>query len=113
MLGNPISRGAARDLRKLMKDTVVEGTCRRSFRRLRRNRTDVRIDLGAKTGTINDRDDQYKFDWLVAYALPSDAAGAVCIAVLGVHGEKLGIRAGEMGSLILARHLKRFKNSGK
>ena len=105
-LGDPISGGAARDLRTLMKETVVRGTCRKSFRRLRRNKTYANVDLGAKTGTINDAEDRYKFDWLVAYALPPDAERAICVSVLGVHGEKLGIRAGELGSLIIRHYLK-------
>ncbi|MBW1789250.1 MAG: hypothetical protein JRK53_21975 [Deltaproteobacteria bacterium] len=113
LLGDPITRGAARDLRVLMKETVIRGTCRKRFRRLRRSKACADVDLGAKTGTINDTQDRYKFDWLVAYALPSNAEGAICLAVLGVHGEKLGIRATELGSLIIRYHLKSLKVAGR
>jgi hypothetical protein len=62
------------------------------------------IDLGAKTGTINDESDTVKYDWLTAFAVPKDGANAVCIAVMGIHGKRLGIRAADLGRLILDRY---------
>jgi peptidoglycan glycosyltransferase len=62
------------------------------------------VELGAKTGTINDMNDQYKIDWLIAYALPRKEEGGICIAVLGVHGEKLGVRSNELARYIINYH---------
>jgi len=59
------------------------------------------VELGAKTGTINDKTDQFKYDWLTAYVLPPNGAKGICIAVLGVHGKKLGIRANKLGRNII------------
>ena len=101
VLATPISRGTAESMKVLMRDTVRYGTCRRSFRKIQRKKAFKNVDLGAKTGTINDRTDQYKYDWLAAYALQENNAKAICIAVLGVHGEKLGIRANELGRYII------------
>jgi len=96
-----ISRETAGDLRILMQETVTHGTCRRSFRRLRTKKAFSDVELGAKTGTINDPTGRFKYDWLTAYAISPDGAKKVCVAVMGVHGEKLGIRAGELGSIII------------
>jgi len=96
-----ISRNTAADLRILMKDTIVHGTCRKSFRRLRRKKAFKNMELGAKTGTINDKTDQFKYDWFTAYVLPPNGAKGICIAVLGVHGKKLGIRANRLGRYII------------
>ena len=63
------------------------------------------IDLGAKTGTINDRTDRFKYDWLTAYAIPRKGTKAICIAVLIVHGKNLGVRAKELGGYIINYHL--------
>lgn len=106
-LTSPISPKTAKDLKLLMRDTVRYGTCRRAFGRLRRKRTFQQIELGAKTGTINDKMDQFKFDWLTAYALPlKNRKAAICIAVLAVHGEKLGIRANELARYIIDYRMK-------
>lgn len=57
--------------------------------------------MGAKTGTINDFLDQYRYDWLTAYALPDNGDEGICITVLAIHGKKLGIRAKEMAKCII------------
>jgi len=101
VLATPISRGTAEDMKVLMRDTIRCGTCRKSFRKVRRKKVFKDVDLGAKTGTINDKTDQYKYDWLAAYALGKNSAKAICIVVLSVHGEKLGIRASELGRHII------------
>jgi len=93
ILANPIESATARDLQDLMSGTVTEGTVRKAFRPLQRKKVFKEFDFGAKSGTINDPTDQYKFDWLTAYALPGNGNGGIIVTVLAVHGEKLGIRA--------------------
>jgi peptidoglycan glycosyltransferase len=101
VLATPISRGTAEDMKVLMSGTIRYGTCRKSFRKVRRKKAFKNVELGAKTGTINDKTDQYKYDWLAAYAIRKNSPKAICIAVLSVHGEKLGIRASELGRYII------------
>jgi len=96
-----ISGNTASKLRILMADTVVHGTCRKSFRKLRRKKAFKNVELGAKTGTINDKTGQFKYDWFTAYVLPPNGAKGICLAVLGVHGKKLGIRANKLGRIII------------
>ena len=89
-----------------MEDTVLYGTARKTFRALRRKKAFKGIALGAKTGTINDRMDQYKYDWITIFAIPGSREKGISLAVLAVHGEKLGIRAKDIGRLILLRHFR-------
>ena len=103
-LARPIEENTARQLRILMEDTVVHGTCRKAFQPLRRKKLFKDIELGAKTGTINDYHDRYKYDWVTAYALPKHGDGAICITVLAIHGKILGIRASDMARYIINHH---------
>jgi len=103
-LGRAIEVDTARQLRDLMEDTVVHGTCRKAFLPLRRKKLFKDIALGAKTGTINDRNDEYKYDWVTAYALPEDVDRGISVTVLAVHGKKLGIRAADLARYIINRH---------
>jgi cell division protein FtsI/penicillin-binding protein 2 len=91
----------ARDLRVLMQDAVKYGTGRSAFRKLRRKKRFKDFDLGAKTGTINDRRDRYKYDWVTAFALAPDGAGSICVSVLAVHGKILGTRSTELTRAIV------------
>jgi peptidoglycan glycosyltransferase len=104
LLANPIRDGTARDLQDLMSETVSGGTCRRAFRPLQRKKMFRNFDFGAKSGTINDATDQYKLDWLSAYALPGNGNGGLIVTVLAVHGEKLGIRAKDIVRCIIDEH---------
>ena len=104
ILGSPISRHTAEILKILMEDTVISGTGRKTFRGLRRKKSFKGIALGAKTGTINDKMDQYKYDWITIFAIPQSGKEGISLAVLAVHGEKLGIRAKDIGRLIIVHH---------
>lgn len=99
-LGRAVEEDTARQLKILMKDTVLNGTCRKAFLPLRRKKSFQDIEIGAKTGTINDSQDLFKYDWVTVYALPKELEKGICITVLAIHGEILGIRASEM-----ARHI--------
>ena len=104
-LASPVSRKTAENLKVLMRGTVLYGTCRKSFQRLRRKKAFKNVDLGAKTGTINDEKDQFKFDWLIGYAVPRNGLKPISFAVLGIHGEKLGLRSNELGRYIVKYYI--------
>jgi peptidoglycan glycosyltransferase len=104
-LARPLKPNTAETLKILMRETVVSGTSRKAFRRFRRKRSFKDIELGAKTGTINDERDQFKYDWITAYALPRHGDGGICITILAVHGEKLGIRASVMAGYVINHYL--------
>ena len=71
---------------------------------MRRKKAFEGMTLGAKTGTINDITDRFRYDWTVAYALPKEGSNRICIAVLAVHGEKLGIRANDLVRYIMSHY---------
>ncbi|SPD74883.1 Penicillin-binding protein, transpeptidase domain protein [uncultured Desulfobacterium sp.] len=104
VLGKILDSAAARDLRELMRETVNTGTCRKSFSSLRRSKSFSNIDLGAKTGTMNDRTGRFLCDWLSAFAVDNNGDRAICIAILSVHGEKLGIKSNVLGKYIIAHY---------
>ena len=104
VLASPINKKTASRMMVLMEGTVVEGTAKRAFQPLQRKRELRYVDLGAKTGTINGATDQYKYEWLTAFALPSEGDGGLCITVMTAHGEKIGVRAKDIARLIINRH---------
>ena len=73
----------------------------RLLRKLRRRRLFRSFEFGAKTGTINDRLDRYKYDWITAFALAPDGNRGIAVGVLGVHGKILGTRSSEMARAII------------
>jgi len=104
VLANPINKKTASRMMVLMEGTVVQGTAKKAFQPLQRKRELRYVDLGAKTGTINGATDHCKYEWLTAFALPSDGDGGLCITVMTAHGEKIGVRAKDIARLIINRH---------
>ena len=103
-LGRAVEKETARQLKILMKETVLKGTCRKAFLPLRRNKSFQDIEIGAKTGSINDSHDLFKYDWVSGYALPKESERGICVTVLAIHGKTLGIRASEMAGQIIQHH---------
>jgi cell division protein FtsI/penicillin-binding protein 2 len=101
VLNTAISSQTAANLKALMQDAVRYGTSRKAFRRLRSKKLFKNFELGAKTGTINDKMDRFKYDWLAAFALAPDGTRGICIGILGVHGKILGTRSTELGRAII------------
>ena len=104
-LGSPIEHETARKLRLMMQDGVRYGTTRTAFREFGRSPKFQSVVFGSKTGTINDRLDRFKYDWIAAFALTADKSDSLCIAVLAVHGKLLGTRAVEIASAIIRYRL--------
>lgn len=101
VLNRPVVGRAAEDLTFLMQYAARSGTSRSVFRKLRRKKRFKTIELGAKTGTINDKMDRYKYDWITAFALAPDGSIGIAVGVLGVHGKILGTRSTEMARAII------------
>lgn len=106
LLAKPIHASTVLGLRDLMSETANQGTARNAFRPLQRKKTFRDFDFGAKTGSINDPTNQYRLDWLAAYALPGYGHGGLSVAVLAVHGEKLGIRARDIVRLLIEEYFR-------
>jgi cell division protein FtsI/penicillin-binding protein 2 len=101
-LASPISEGTAQKMRILMEETVSDGTCKKAFKPSRRKDVLKDLVLGAKTGTINDQLGEHRCEWLSAFALPVNGDPGLAVAILTVHGEKLGSRPKDMAKRIFS-----------
>jgi cell division protein FtsI/penicillin-binding protein 2 len=102
----PIAEQTASKLKVLMGDAARYGTSRTAFRKLRRQKIFNEFELGAKTGTINDHRDRYKYDWIAAYALKPDHSEGISVGILAVHGKLLGVRATELARAVIDYYFK-------
>ena len=101
VLNRPVVGQAAEDLAFLMQFAARSGTSRRVFRKLRRKKLFKTFEIGAKTGTINDRLDRFKYDWITVFAIAPGGKTGIAVGVLGVHGKILGTRSTEMARAII------------
>lgn len=90
-LAQVVGPDAARELRKMMQDTVKVGTSRKSFRDLVRKSIRAELEMGGKTGSLTGNDPRGKYDWFVGYA--KKGGRGLAMAVLTIHEEKWTVKS--------------------
>jgi peptidoglycan glycosyltransferase len=104
-----LSQGTARDMQDLMEATIQLGTCSKSFRARRRDKSLRTVVFGGKTGNINNKTDTIKYDWFLGYARNESGSQELALSVMMVHGRLLGHRANVMAYDLFKRYFRRKK----
>lgn len=87
-----VSPETAEGMRRLMAATITKGTCRSTFRRAGRDAVLGQLELGGKTGSINDSSQTYRVDWFVGYGQHPSTGRSLALAVLVAHDlERRGV----------------------
>jgi penicillin-binding protein A len=94
-------------LHEMMKATTRSGTMRRAVRRYRRDKIISRLEIGGKTGTINNKSDNIKYDWFVGYAQDKGGDGKIILSVLVAHQKYIGIRATQYAIMAFKQYFKK------
>ena len=99
-----ISSEASRQLAELMTATVRLGTSRSTFRGHQRDWVLSKLEIGGKTGSINSRDNEARYDWFVGFAREKNGKAAVAVSVVVAHEKYIGRRAGEYARLAIRQY---------
>jgi cell division protein FtsI/penicillin-binding protein 2 len=101
-------------LHELMTATARSGTVRGAVRRYRRDKIISRLEIGGKTGTINNKTDDVKYDWFVGYAQDKDGDAKIILSVLVAHQKYIGTRATQYAIMAFKQYFKtHFAKSDK
>jgi cell division protein FtsI/penicillin-binding protein 2 len=95
-------------LHELMTATTKSGTVRGTVRRYRRDKIISRLEIGGKTGTINNKTDDVKYDWFVGYAQDKGGDGKIILSVLVAHQKYIGIRATQYAIMAFKQYFKSY-----
>jgi len=90
-----ISPAASRQLADLMQATVDDGTLRQTFRDADRDWVLSKLNIGAKTGSINNRNNDARYDWFVGFAREKDGDAQFALSAVVAHEEYIGVRAAD------------------
>ncbi len=93
-------------MRELMKTTIRSGTVRGTFRKYRRDKIISRLEIGGKTGTINNKTDDIKYEWFVGYAQDKASDTTIILSVLVAHQKYIGIRAPQYAIMAFKKYFK-------
>jgi cell division protein FtsI/penicillin-binding protein 2 len=87
----PVSPETTEVLRRLMAATVARGTARKPFRGYQKDKVLARLDIGGKTGSIDNQTHDARLDWFVGYA--GDGQDKIALGAIVAHEDYIGKRA--------------------
>jgi peptidoglycan glycosyltransferase len=96
--------GAER-LKDLMEATVKQGTSRKSFRALLRDKKFHELELGGKTGSLLGDNPKGKVDWFVGYAIGGES-DRLAIGAITVNKEFWTVKSSFLAQSLFKKHFK-------
>jgi cell division protein FtsI/penicillin-binding protein 2 len=102
---NPVvSPDTAREVYHLMEATVRYGTGRKAFEGYKRDRVLSKLSIGGKTGSINNKSHDLRYDWFVGFAAAKDGSRQLAVGIFVAHEKYIGTRAGQYARMAIKKY---------
>ena len=95
-------------MNRLMQATVKSGTSRKAFRGQRKDSVLSKLIIGGKTGSINNKSQDARFDWFVGFAKEKEGSKKLAISILVAHEKYIGTRASRYAQMAIKRHFQDY-----
>jgi peptidoglycan glycosyltransferase len=105
-IGQAFDPKTSNALLELMKNTIRSGTVKRTFRRYRTDKVLSTLEIGGKTGSINNRTNDVRYDWFVGFAREKEGDHKVALSVLVAHQQYIGTRASQYAAMVFRHYFK-------
>lgn len=109
----PVIPETATILMDLMAATVHTGTLRKTFSGFRRDRVLSKLNLGGKTGSIDNQAQDARVDWFVGFAAEKNGSEKIALAIIVLHEKYIGTRAGGYARLAIKEYFHNYFNKAK
>ncbi|MGH1541842.1 MAG: penicillin-binding transpeptidase domain-containing protein [Arenicella sp.] len=107
VIGEPIQPETAKDLLRMMRETVRIGSARKSFRTAHRYKAFTEASYGGKTGSLTGYEPRGRYDWFVGYG--ERYGKKIAYASLIVNKEKWYVRSSRVAFEVLNYFFKQAK----
>jgi len=108
-----ISPESASIVRDLMRATITSGTCRKTFRGFQRDSILSQLNIGGKTGSINNATHDARYDWFVGYAQQKNGPVKLAISVVVAHGDYIGTKASQYAKIAMRQYFSTYSANSK
>jgi peptidoglycan glycosyltransferase len=92
-MSQAMAPNASQTLILLMANTIQSGTGRKAFRRFRKDKILSRLNIGGKTGSIDNRIHDARYDWFVGFAEEKNGEKKIALSIIVAHEKYIGLRA--------------------
>lgn len=93
-----ISEKTSRELHRMMQATVSSGTAHKVFKCISRNAVLKDLNVGGKTGSINNNP---RYDWFIGFAEDPRTGHAIIVSAVVAHGQFIGEKASQYAKLAM------------
>lgn len=97
---------ASQTLNRLMATTIKSGTGRKAFRRYRKDKILSRLNIGGKTGSIDNKTHDARYDWFVGFAEEKKGEKKIALSVIVAHEKYIGLRATYYARIAMKKYFK-------
>jgi len=105
-MSRAIDANASQTLNLLMENTIKRGTGRKAFRRYRRDKILSKLNIGGKTGSIDNRIHDARYDWFVGFAEEKNGEKKIAVSVIVAHEKYIGLRATYYARIAMKKYFK-------
>jgi peptidoglycan glycosyltransferase len=105
-MSRAIDPNASQTLNILMENTIKRGTGRKAFRRYRRDKILSKLNIGGKTGSIDNRIHDARYDWFVGFAEEKNGEKKIAVSVIVTHEKYIGLRATYYARIVMKKYFK-------
>ena len=103
-----ITPEASKVVNRLMGTTIRSGTCKKTFRGYKRNKILSKLNIGGKTGSIDNNSHDVRYDWFVGFAEEKEGPGKIAISVIVAHEKYIGIRASQYARMVITQYFQNY-----
>ncbi len=103
-----ISAKSADTLTHMMEATVNSGTGRKAFREYQKDSILSRLEIGGKTGSMDNQTHEAHFDWFVGFAWDRASGQKVVVSVVVAHEKYIGTRSGYYARILMKQYFSNY-----
>jgi cell division protein FtsI/penicillin-binding protein 2 len=92
-MNQAITPEASETLNSLMAETIRSGTAKKAFRGYRKDKILSKLNIGGKTGSMDNDTHDARYDWFVGFAEEKGGTAKIALSVLVAHEKYIGLRA--------------------
>jgi len=103
-MSQAMAPNASQTLNRLMANTIEKGTGRKAFRRFRKDKILSRLNIGGKTGSIDNKIHDARYDWFVGFAEEKNGDEKIALSIIVAHEKYIGLRAAYYARIAMKKY---------
>jgi cell division protein FtsI/penicillin-binding protein 2 len=108
LINRVITPEASQVVNVLMEATIRSGTAKKIFRGYRKDKILSRLNIGGKTGSIDNKAHDVRFDWFSGFAEEKGGSQKIVLSILVAHEKYIGTRASRYARMIFKHYFQDY-----